>query len=101
MGVKLTKRVVDSAMPGERDAFLWDTDLKGFILKVTPKGRKVFLVERRVGAGRAAKLRRVTIGTYGIFTVDQARGKAEEILRALKAGSDPVAERRVLTGVQI
>jgi hypothetical protein len=34
--VKITKRVVDATKPGERDAFIWDAETKGFGLKVTP-----------------------------------------------------------------
>ena len=36
--VKLTKRAVEKHQPGERDIILWDTDLKGFACKITPKG---------------------------------------------------------------
>lgn len=31
---KLTKRLVESITPSEKDSFIWDTDLKGFGLKV-------------------------------------------------------------------
>lgn len=44
MAVKITKRTVDAAKPGERDRFLWDADPKGFGLKVTPAGNKVYIL---------------------------------------------------------
>jgi len=39
---RITKRVVDAIQPGDRDVFLWDADLAGFGLKVTPTGKKTY-----------------------------------------------------------
>jgi hypothetical protein len=39
--IKITKRVVDATKPGERDAFIWDAETKGFGLKVTPAGNRI------------------------------------------------------------
>ncbi len=90
MKVKLTKRAADSAKLGERDLFLWDSVLPGFGLKVTPKGRRVFVLQYWVN-GRA---RRVTLGLYGAeLTVDQARAKARNLRGQVAAGGDPAAER--------
>ena len=36
MAVKLTKRVVDATRPGERDVFVWDAELKGYGVRVSP-----------------------------------------------------------------
>ena len=36
MRAKLTKRIVDAVNGGAKDTFLWDTEVKGFGLKVTP-----------------------------------------------------------------
>ncbi|MBK5197096.1 MAG: DUF4102 domain-containing protein [Methyloceanibacter sp.] len=35
----ITKRAVDAAKPRSADAYLWDEELAGFGLKVTPAGR--------------------------------------------------------------
>lgn len=67
MQAKLTKRVVDEAKPGVNDLLIWDTQLKGFGLKVTPTGTKTYLYQYRIG-GRAGKTRRVTIGKHGSST---------------------------------
>jgi hypothetical protein len=45
-----------------------------------PTGRKVFVAQVRVGR----VIRRVKIGPYGPYTVDQARARAEEIIRAAR-----------------
>lgn len=80
MGERLTKRVIDAAQPTGRDTFLFDTDIKGFALKITAGGKKVFTYQGRVAGEKI----RVTIGPYGAFTCDQARAEAEK-LRALFA----------------
>ena len=36
--IKLTKRVVEAANPGERDVILWDINPRGFGCKITPTG---------------------------------------------------------------
>ena len=61
---KITKRTVDATLAGKRDVFLWDTDLKGFGLKVSPAGSKVYLVQYRLG-GRESRTQRYTIGKHG------------------------------------
>ena len=34
---KITKRLVDAEKPGPKDRFVWDTEVRGFGLKITPK----------------------------------------------------------------
>ena len=41
--LKLTKTAVEAEQPGSADRFLWDTSLRGFGVKITPNGAKVFL----------------------------------------------------------
>ncbi len=90
--VKLTKGYVDRVKSGDRDEIHWDTDAKGFGLKVSPVGNRVFIVQGRVsGLGNAA---RITVGPYGVFTVDQARDVAREHLRSMRLGIDPRDTRR-------
>ena len=90
----ITKRSVDAAVPGTRDAFVWDDRLKGFGLKVTPTGSKVYLVQYRTG-GRGTPTKRVTIGRHGApWTPDQARDRAKAILGKVANGGDPAAEKR-------
>lgn len=89
---RLTKRTVDAAQPSERDSYVWDDELSGFGLKVTPAGRKVYLVQYRLG-GRKGRTRRVTIGVHGTLTPDQARAEAKRLLGLVAAGTDPAEER--------
>lgn len=41
---KFTKSYVDKVRPGVKDAFHWDAEVKGFGLRVTPKGKLSFIV---------------------------------------------------------
>jgi len=89
---RIEKRTVDSARTSDRDSYLWDQKLKGFGLKVTPAGRKVYLVQYRLG-GRKGRTRRVTIGPHGKLTPDQARKEAKRLLGEVSAGRDPAEAR--------
>lgn len=92
--IKLTKRAVDSAGPliapdGVRQRLYFDTELRGFGLCVGA-GAKTYFAQRSVN-GRS---RRVTIGRHGVFTVDQARKEAQQLLAKMARGVDPIAEKR-------
>ncbi len=89
---KISKRSVDALKPGERDAYLWDSELAGFGLKVTPAGGRTYLVQYRLG-GRKGRTRRVTIGKHGTVTADKAREAAKRLLGQVANGQDP-AERK-------
>lgn len=86
----LTKRAVDAAKTRAQRYFVWCADLSGFGVRVYPSGKKVFVAQVRVGRFQ----RRVTIGAYGAYTVEQARKRAEDIIRAAAEGRDPQREKR-------
>jgi hypothetical protein len=44
MREKITKRSVEALRPGDRDTFLWDSEIPGFGCKVAPKGRHVIVL---------------------------------------------------------
>ncbi len=92
---KLTKTVVDRAVPRAKDYFLWDADLKGFGLKIARGGRKSYVCKFRLGSGRNAPTRRMTIGAHGSpWTVDQARIEARKIIGRVANGEDPAKEKQ-------
>ena len=88
----ITKRAVDGARPASTDTYLWDDELSGFGLKVTPTGRKVYLVQYRLG-GRKGRTRRVTIGQHGELTPTAARIEAKRLLGEIALGRDPASDR--------
>lgn len=92
--VKLTKRAIDAILPTGKRAIWFDSDLKGFGLKIEPTGVKTWIVEYRpVGGGRAAAKRRVTVGKLGALAPEQARGLAKDILARVHSGEDPALDR--------
>jgi integrase len=95
MGTKITKRVVDQTVADDKEVWVWDSEVKGFGLRVHPSGRKAYVVEYRPGdGGRKAPKRRYTIGQHGSpWTPDASRSEAQRILGLVRAGDDPAAER--------
>jgi integrase len=91
--MKLTKSVIDELTALTKDVVYWDTGCPGFGVKVTPQGRKVFIVlYRTLGAG--SRLRKFTIGPYGRVTLHQARLSAQRVFAARLDGRDLAAEKR-------
>jgi integrase len=87
---------VDAATPGERDYFVWDAGgrevVKGFGLKVTPSGGKVYVFQYRIerpGDAKRASAKRYTIGAHGKLTPDQARSQAKALAALVEQGIDP------------
>ena len=91
MRARLTKRAVDAVPCGSKDVFVWDAELKGFGLKITPKDKRVYIVQYWA-PNRARLRRRVTLGAYNVLTVDQARDAATRLLGRVAGGEDPAAD---------
>jgi integrase len=92
---KITKRAVDAIQPAATDSFLWDDELRGFGLKVTPAGKRSYVYQYRIG-GRGAKTKRWTIGSHGSpWTATTARVEAERLALLVGQGIDPVAAERL------
>jgi hypothetical protein len=62
----------------------------GFLCKITPAGRKVFMLQYRTNAGER---RKPALGLYGELTVEQARSLAQEWLAEVRRGGDPSAAK--------
>src|SRR5262245_41798960 len=91
--IKLTKTAIDTLPTPAKDIVYWDTGSPGFGVKVTPKGRKVFIILYRT-AGAGSRLRKYTIGPYGRITLHQARVAAQKVCAARLEGRDPATEKR-------
>jgi integrase len=84
---------VKTLKPTGKDIYLWDSELRGFGLKVTPAGKRTYLVQYRLG-GRRGRTRRVTIGQHGSpWTPDKAREQAKLILGQVANKEDPAEDR--------
>jgi hypothetical protein len=88
----ITKRTVDAAKAAERDQFIWDDEVSGFGLKVTPAASKVYLFQYRIarpGEAERTAAKRYTIGKHGRLTPEQARKRAKELAAIVAQGIDP------------
>lgn len=85
MAQKLTKSFVDSIpLSDSGQTFYRDSELKGFGLRVGKTG-KVYIAESKV-KGRVV---RTSIGKHGVFTTEQARLRARELLLMMAKGTNP------------
>jgi integrase len=84
----ITKRAVDALKPGQAEQYLWDDEVSGFGLKVTPKGGRTYLLQYRMG-GRGTPTRRFTIGKHGTWTPEEARKEARRLRQMVDRGVDP------------
>jgi integrase len=90
MQAKITKRLLDSLpTPAAGEVKVWDTELRGFLVRVRASGRRWFAVEWM----RDRRTRRLSLGEFGALTVDQARDRAKKILGRVAHGEDPAAQR--------
>ena len=88
---RITKRSVEGVQPGPRDIFLWDREIPGFGCKVTPKGKRVYIMQY----SHNGKDHRVTIGRHGIeLTAEMARNEAYRLRGSIASGENPALERK-------
>ena len=91
--MNLTKKRIDRAEydpEGPSRQVLWDDTLPGFGLRLFPSGRKGFVVFYRTGR----RQRLMSVGSYGVMTVQEARDQARKTLVAAKQGDDPLQQRQ-------
>jgi Arm DNA-binding domain len=90
MRARITRWLAETTRPSARDVFLWDTDLPGFGLKITPAGNRIFVLQYRIDG----RLRRYTIGNSGSpWSVLSARHEATRLLRQIAERHDPAEEK--------
>jgi integrase len=83
---KLTKTFIEKAPASASGVKLyWDDSVKGYGLRVSAAGKKVFFAQGRIH-GKAVV---ITIGAFGLYTEDQARKKAQSVLQDMREGIDP------------
>jgi len=91
---RLTKSAIDKAAPRERLYTINDSQIPGFMLRITPSGVKTFVYQYRPLGGRKSGTKTITIGRFGSITVDQARERARQFQAAVIAGRDPAQEKK-------
>lgn len=82
---RLTAEVLESLPADGKDRLYFDTIVKGFGVRVTAAGKRIFVAQRRVD-GRPLRL---TIGYYPDMSVAVAREQARSKINAMGEGKDP------------
>lgn len=91
MSEKLSEAAARKALPPLRgQAILWDAEVKGFGLRITPGGAKSFILDYRT----QGRQRRITLGAWPDWTVAAARDTAKAMKREVDLGNDPMGERQ-------
>ncbi len=91
MRERLTKTIVDVLEPNAKDLVVWDRDLKGFAVKVTPTGKKIYFAFYRTQSGQQ---RKPSIGLHGKLTTEEARQIARKWIAAAVSGQDISGDRQ-------
>lgn len=91
---KITRRSVEAILPSGKPFTIYDSDVKGFGVRVMPSGVATYIVEYRPGeGGRGVSKKRMSLGRTTELTPDEARKMAQQSLAAVRHGEDPLLER--------
>lgn len=91
---KLTKKFVEKLTPRKTAYKVWDTELKGFHVEISPNGKIAYYLFYRTVSHRQ---RRPALGEHSpAFTTENARALAREWMHKAKMGGDPAGERNKL-----
>ena len=96
--MKLTKTKVEAfSIPEKGEKLYWDSELSGFGVRITSKGKRSYIVQGRANG----KERRITIGQHGqpisgseTLTPDKARKIAMGLIADFSKGVDPVIQKK-------
>lgn len=87
---RINKRAIAAIeVPTSGQAWLYDTDLPGFLVLCQSSGRKSYVVRYKAPAGN---WRKITLGNCAELDPEDARERAREVLAAARAGRDPADE---------
>ena len=87
----LTKRRIEALEPKAGEQYVaWDTDVKGFGVRVSPAGAKTYILKYRLDTGR---VRWKTIARVEKMAVEKARRHAKDDVGIVARGGDPLSEK--------
>jgi integrase len=90
--MKLTKRTIDAleCPAGRREVLAFDDETRGFGIRITNRGAKVFLFEY----WHSGRTHRMRIGRYGDLTATEGRRMAEALRGEVARGGHPAGQRQ-------
>lgn len=88
MNIKITHKLITEhhGVPRDNTIFIRDSTLQGFAVRVTKSGTVAFITEGRIKGG---KTKRITIGKFPVFSVQDAKTIATNHLQLMRQGVDP------------
>ena len=87
---RITRRAINAMeTPAAGQAWIYDTELPGFLVLCQTSGRRTYLVRYKTPAGSWRKL---TLGNCAEMEPDDAREQARNVLTASRKGIDAAAE---------
>ena len=87
---KINKRIIEAAKARNTTYDINDSELRGFGIRILPSGAHSYFVRYRRGGQR----RRISLGSHGTLTPEQARARAIQLLARVGAGEDPAVSRQ-------
>lgn len=88
--VKLTKSFIERLEPGLKRVVIYDSEVTGLHLVVTPRGKRTLNLWYRAKSRRTATMK---LGDWPLMTLHQARQRAKELLYEVAKGEDPARAR--------
>ena len=90
MNTKLTASKVAALRSKSSRYRVWDSEIQGFHVRISPKGRKTFVLTYRY----EGFVKEFTIGTYGNLTIEEARRLAKKLAGQVADNIDVSAKRK-------
>ena len=88
--LRLNDKSVREAIPAKgRDYQIFDTEVRGFSIRILRSGNRSFALDYRYAGAQ----RRMAIGRWPEWTVTAARDRAKELRREIDEGHDPLSAR--------
>ena len=87
---KLTDQAVRSLRADSGQVDYWDVSPKNFGVRISPSGRKTFVVRYRA----AGRYRRMSLGGYPTVSLADARRRAKQVLGEAASNEDPAQVRQ-------
>ena len=92
--VSVTQRLTQAFVHGQaangRDRIIFDSQVPGLGLRITPTGTRIFIAQGRV----AGRKRRITVGFADRMPLSEARTEALQLLAVMRRGVDPTEDRK-------
>jgi hypothetical protein len=92
----LTENAVANALPRIREYTIWDHEISGFGLRVRPSGYKCFVLY----CSPHGRLKKITLGRAGSWTLEAARQAAREYLYQLHNEAGAITQVSLAEGAE-